>query len=177
MHRRRHVTWRIAKMPRHLVRPHVPEELLGARARLGLTLGGIEQRRVGEPVDRHLVAAANVAPALAVGGVDRRRAAISGEERRLHIAARADARGAARRGRRYPDGRMRLLVRARPNVDVAVVKEPPFMADRAIVAGPGLDDEVYGLPLPLVHARGIAVRRQPLIGHPAHETAFETPFR
>jgi hypothetical protein len=82
MHRRRHVTWRIAKMQRHLVRRHVPEKLLGARARLGLALGSIEQRRIGEPVDRHLVAAAGVAPALAVGGVDRRRAAISGEERR-----------------------------------------------------------------------------------------------
>src|SRR5215470_16415189 len=123
------------------------------------------------------MAAAGVAPALAVGRVDRRRAAVSGEERRLHIAPRANARSAAWRGRRYPDRRMRLLVRARPDVDVAVVKEPPFMADRAVVAGPGFDDEVHGLPLPLVHAHGIAVRRQHLIGHAAYEAAFEAPFR
>src|SRR5262245_57997869 len=99
VHRRRHVARRIAKVQRHLVRRHVPEQLLGTGARLGLALAGIDQRGIGEPVDGNVVAAASLAPALAIGVVDRGRAAVSSQERRLHVAARADAAGAARRGR------------------------------------------------------------------------------
>ena len=70
----------------------------------------------------------------------------------------------------------RLLIGTRPNVDVAVMEELTLVAHRSVVTGPGLDDEVDRLPLPLVHANGIAVCRQHLIGHAAHETAFEPAF-
>src|SRR5207245_5732093 len=56
-------------------------QLLGTGARLGLALAGIDQRGIGEPVDGNVVAAAGLAPALAIGVVDRRRAAVSGQER------------------------------------------------------------------------------------------------
>src|SRR5262249_34717301 len=101
---------------------------------------------------------------------------VSGLDRRLPIAAPANAAGAARRGRRHPDRRMRLLIGTRPNVDVAVMEELALMAHRSVVTGPGPDDEIDRLPLPLVHAHGIAVRRQPLLGQAAHETALEPAF-
>ena len=56
-------------------------------------------------------------------------------------------------------------------------KNLPSWRHRAVVAGPGLDDEVHRLPLALVHAHRIAVGRQHLVGHAAHEAAFEPPFR
>src|SRR5262249_59307122 len=107
-----------------------------------------DQRGIGEAMNGTVVPAAGPPPALAIGVVDRGRAAVSGQERRLHIAARADAAGAARCGGRHPDRRMRLLIGARPNIDVAVMEEPTLVAHRSVVAGPGLDDEVPGLPLP-----------------------------
>jgi len=56
-------------------------------------------------------------------------------------------------------------------------KNRPFVADRPVVIGPGLDDEVHRLPLALVHAHRIAVGGQHLIGHATHEAAFEPAFR
>jgi len=75
VHRGRHIARRIAEMQRHFVGRHVPEELLGAGARLRFALAGIEQRRIGEAIDRHIGATPGLAPALAVGIVDRGRPA------------------------------------------------------------------------------------------------------
>src|SRR5262249_56280158 len=96
--RRRHIARRIAKVQRHLVRRHVPEKLLGAGARLSLALSGIDQRGIGEAVDGNVVTASGFPPALAIGVVDRGRAAVSGPGGRLHIAARAPAARAPPRG-------------------------------------------------------------------------------
>jgi len=68
---------------------------------------------------------------------------------------------------------MRVLIRPGPDIDIPVVEETPFVTDRTIMIGPSLDDEIDRLPLPLVHAHGIAVGRQHLIGHAAHKSAFE----
>ena len=68
---------------------------------------------------------------------------------------------------------MRLLIGARPDVDVAVMEESSLVAHRPVVAGPGLDDEVHGLPLALVHAHRIAVGRQHFVWDAAHEAAFK----
>ena len=87
-----------------------------ARA-LRLGVADIDERGIGEPVDRHVLAAAGLAPAAAVGLVDALGGVEAGEERRLDVAVRADLRGAARARRADPDRRMRLLHRARPDVD------------------------------------------------------------
>ncbi len=93
----RHITGRIAEVMRHLVRGDVPQQLLGAGVRLRLAGAGIDQRRIGEPVDGNVGAAAGGAPALAIGFVDGGRAAKTGEEGRLHVAARPDPLGTPRR--------------------------------------------------------------------------------
>ncbi len=72
---------------------------------------------------------------------------------------------------------MRLLIGTRPDVDVAVVKEAALVADRPVVTGPGLHDQVHRLPLAFVHAHGIAVGRQHLVGHATHETAIQPSLR
>src|SRR4029078_2936414 len=81
--------------------------------------------------------------------------------------------GAARRGAGHRARRRRLLIGARPDVDVAVMEESPLVAYRPVVAGPGLDDEIHGLPLALVHAHRIAVGREYFVWGGAHAAAFE----
>src|SRR4051794_32076089 len=116
-------------------------------------------------MDRHVVAAAGLLPALAVSVVDFAGLLASGEEGWLDVAARADALRPARRRRADPDRRMRLLIRTRPDVHRAVVKKSSLVAERPVVMSPGFDDEVDRLPLTLVHARRIAVRRQHFVGN------------
>ena len=79
--------------------------------------------------------AAGLAPAGPVVVVDRNRVLVAGEERRLNVAVRADPCRAARSCRADPDRRMRLLVRPRPDIDVAVMEEAAFVAERSIVRG------------------------------------------
>ena len=90
---------------------------------------------------------------------------------------RADLRGAAGARRAHPDRRMRLLDRARPDIDGAMMEEAALMAERAVVMGPAFLDQIERLPMPLVHAHRIAVGRQHLIGHAAHEAGFEAAVR
>ena len=61
--RDRHVARRIGEVRRHLVGGDVPEQLFGARARPALAVADIDQRRIGEPVDRDVLAAPGLAPA------------------------------------------------------------------------------------------------------------------
>src|SRR6202034_2817491 len=91
----------------------------------------------------------------------------TGQKRRLNEAARADLRGAPRACGADPYGRMRLLQGTRPNVDASMMKETAFMAERTVMLGPAFDDEIERLPMTLIHAHGIAVRRQNLIRHAA----------
>ena len=172
-----HVARGILELWRDLVRGHVPQQLLCARARLRLAGRAIDQRRIGEAVDRHIVAPTGLAPAPAIGLVDFGGALHACQEGRLHPSALAHAPRAARGRAADPDRRMGLLPGPRPDVDVAMVEEAPFMGEGTIVPRPGLDDEIHRLPLALVHAHGVAVGGRDLIGHAAHEAAFEAALR
>ncbi len=72
---------------------------------------------------------------------------------------------------------MRGLIAARPDIDGTVMKEAALETERAVMMRPRLDDQVERLPVALVHAHRIAVRRQDLIRHAAHETRFQTAVR
>ena len=164
-------------MERHLVGGDVPQKLLCARARLRRVVADIDQRGIGEAVDRHIAAAPGFAPAAPVAFIDALGRVEAGEEGRLNIAMGADLRCAAGAGGAHPNGRMRLLNRARPDVDGAMVKEAALMAKEAVVVGPAFDDEVERLPMALVHAHRVAVGREDLVRHAAHESGFEPAMR
>jgi len=72
---------------------------------------------------------------------------------------------------------MRLLHRARPDIDGAVMKETALVAERPVVMGPAFDDEVERFPMALVHAYGVAVGGQHLVRHAAHEARLKPPVR
>ena len=93
--------------------------------RLALRFCDIDERRVGEPVDRHLLAAAGLAPAAAIRVVDLPRGIEAREKGRLHEPLASDLLRAAGAGGADPDRRMRLLVRSRPDVDAAVLEKRP----------------------------------------------------
>ena len=66
VYRGRHVARRVTEMQRHLVGRDVPEKLLCAGSRRFLAFAGIDQRSIGEPVDRNVCAAPRLAPAAAI---------------------------------------------------------------------------------------------------------------
>jgi len=72
-----------------------------------------------------------LAPAAAIPFVNALGGVEPGEERRLDVAVRADLRGAAGARRADPDRRMRLLNRARPDIDRTMVEEAAFVTERA----------------------------------------------
>ncbi len=76
-----------------------------------------------------------------------------------------------------PDRRMRLLVGPRPDVDPARVEEAALVAERAVVAGEGLEDEVDRLPLALVGVDRVGVGGRNLVGHAAHEADLDAAVR
>src|SRR5580704_6441992 len=173
----RNVARRIGEVRYDLVGGDVPHQLFGAVAGFGFARRGIDERGVGQPIKRHGVAAARFAPTLPIGIENPAGAIVAGEESRLHKAPRADACRTAWTGGAHPNRRMRLLVRPRPDVDHAVVKEPALMTYRTVMSRPGLDDEIERFPVPLVHAYRIAVRGCDLPRHTAHEAHFHTAAR
>ena len=53
------------------------------------------------------------------------------------------------------------------------MEEAALVTERAVVVGPAFDDEIERLPVALVHPHRIAVRRQNLIRHAAHESRLQ----
>src|SRR5579862_1039189 len=130
----RAIAGRISEPGRDLVRGDVPEQLLSAGARFRLIVGDIDHGGIGEAIDRDIVAFARLAPALAIGIIDRGGSFKAGEEGRLDEAMRADLRRTARARRADPDRWMRLLIRPRPDIDVAVMEEAALEAGRTVMA-------------------------------------------
>src|SRR5262249_36921750 len=75
---------------------------------------------------------------------------VAGDEAGHRVPVPGDRGDAADAGPGDPDRRTWLLVRARPDIDVAVVPRA-FPAERAVVGFPGLQDQVVRLPHPLMH--------------------------
>ena len=57
------------------------------------------------------------------------------------------------------------------------MEKAPFVADRAILRRPGLDDQVERFPVPLVHPNRIAIGRRDLPWHAPHEADLDAAAR
>src|SRR5580658_3174570 len=72
---------------------------------------------------------------------------------------------------------MRLLIWARPDVDLAMMKKAALPAKRPVVRRPRLQDEIVRLPKALAHPERVRVARGNLIGHAAHEADLDSSAR
>src|ERR1700688_2110767 len=134
-------------MQRHLVGSDVPQQFFRAGTRLRLGFADIDQRRISQPVDRHVLTAAGLAPTAAIPFINTLCGVESGKKRRLDVTVRAHLRGAAGARRTDPNRRMRLLNGTWPDVDRAIMEEAALVAERTVVVGPTFDDEIERLPM------------------------------
>src|SRR6202040_2251445 len=86
----RDVTGRKRMLRENLIRRDVPKKTLRARLRLGLVRRRVDERSVGQPVERHSVPAARLAPSLSIGVENRARAVKTSQERCLDKSPGAD---------------------------------------------------------------------------------------
>src|SRR5215831_2737940 len=74
---------------------------------------------------------------------------------------------------RNPDGWVWLLVRTRPDIDLACVKPAAFKAKWPIVRGPGLDDHIVRFPQSLHTTERQHISRCSFIRYTAHKPTLQ----
>src|SRR4030095_4120144 len=74
---------------------------------------------------------------------------------------------------RNPDGRVWLLVRTRPDIDLARVKPAAFEAKWTLVRGPGLDDYIVRFPQALHATERQHISRCSFIRYTAHKPTLQ----
>src|SRR5579863_10263563 len=114
----RNVSGRIDKLRRDAIRFEIPHQLARAGETFLVGLTGVDQGGVGETIVGSFPS--GLARALAIGIEDRFRAVEARQKRAGDVTVVGDRRNAAGAERGNPYGRMRLLVRARPDVDLAM---------------------------------------------------------
>ena len=95
------------------------------------------------------------------------------DEGRPDMTFSGDLNGVGGVPRGYPDRRVGVLPRARPDIDLAVMKKLSFPVERSFMAGLGLEDQIMGFPHTFPHAHGVTVAGGQFERHAAHKTAFE----
>ncbi len=146
------------------------------RAALLVGLAGGAEREIAPAVGRRLRAVRGL-PVLAVAVEHRLGAAEPGEERCGDVFLLGQDLGRGGRGHGHPDGRVRLLVGARPDVDLAVVEIASLPVERPVMGGPRLHDQVVRLPHAVGHPHRVRVLRRQLERHAADEAALEPAAR
>src|ERR1700678_2613663 len=95
-----------------------------------LSFTHVNQRRVGQPVNRHMLIAAGLAPAATIGLINALGGVVSGKKRRLDVTVRSHLRSTARTCCADPYRRVRLLYGTRADVDRPMVEETAPWAAR-----------------------------------------------
>ncbi len=113
---------------------------------------------------------------VAIGLVERLRR-IAGAERRHGIAALAEALRVVLAAGRAPDRRMRLLIRPRPDVHLAIMEILALPIERPVMRRHRLDDEVERFPETLFDMDGIGVGRREFRRHAFDEAHIEPAAR
>src|SRR5262245_57401023 len=130
---------------RNLVRLDVPQELARTRVAFLVGVSRVDQSGVGEPIERRR-REPELRSAVAIGAEDRLGAVPSGQEARDHVALGAHVASAGGTERSDPDRWMGLLVRPRPDVDLAMMEVFALPVEGAVVTCPRLEDEIVRLP-------------------------------
>src|SRR6266568_4534243 len=148
---------------------------LGAAPGFLPVLGDRHQPEVGEPVGRRR-GPAEIGAGLAVV-VEQFLRLEAGEEGPEHVAALGDLADVLGAAACDPHRRVRLLVHARPDVDVAVLEMLALPVERAVDRGHRFNDEVVRLPEAVHLADRRAHRERHLVRHAAHQAHLQAPAR
>src|SRR5207245_8029121 len=153
-----------------------PHELPGSGEAVPVGLAHVDERRDREAIERR-GGQLQLGAALAIRAEYALRALEAVQEAGYDVALLADRARARRAERGDPDRWVRLLVRARPDVHLAVMEVLAFPVERTVVARPRLHDEVVSFPEAVHHPGRPMVPRRHLVRHPAHEPALEPAAR
>src|SRR5262249_39137186 len=163
---------RITPVLRHFVGRHVPEHFFRPGTGLLRILTNVDQRRIGQAVERRLLAMGRaVGGAIAV--VDLANARVASQKHGPGIFVLGHRNGAPATANRNPDWRVWLLVRTRPDIDLARVKPAAFEAKWPIVRGPGLDDHIVRFPQALHATERQHISRCSFIWYTAHKPTLQ----
>jgi hypothetical protein len=78
---------------------------------------------------------------------------------------------------RHPHWRRRLLVRSRPDVDIAVVEELAFPVERAVGRRHRFEDQIVRFPVTAHQIGGVTIRRRDLVRRAFDQSHLETAAR
>src|SRR2546425_9278070 len=170
------ITGRAGELRRDLVGLQVPHQLARPGIAFFVGLAHVDQRRVGEAIERGRGQSQLGAP-LAIRAEHVLRAVEAGQEAGDDVALLADGPRTARAQRGDPDRRVRLLVRPRPDVHLPVVEVLALPVEGAVVARPRLHDQIVGLPEALHHTGRPMISGRYLVWDAAHEPALQAAAR
>ncbi len=167
------IAGRVGPLRRDLVRVHVPHQLVRAFLGLLLIIGDINQRQIGQPVERRHPAM-HFGPVFAITVKDRADTRITGKKHRPDIFIFYHRRGAGPAASGNPDRGMRLLIGAGPDIDLAALEPAPFEIERPVMGRPAFQNQVMCFPDALAAPDGGPVRRRRFKRHAAHKPAIKT---
>src|SRR5262245_14014256 len=166
------VAWGVTPMRWHLVGRHVPEHFFRPCPGLLRIVVHIDQGGIREPVEwRFLTVGRAVGGAIPI--VDLANAWVTSEKDGARIVMLRHRYGAPATADGDPDGRVWLLVRTWPDVDLPGVEPASLEIKWPIVSRPGLHDQVMRFPQPLCSTERQDIGRRGFVGHAAHETTFQ----
>src|SRR5262249_2683976 len=140
-YRRWMIARRITPVLRHFVGGHVPQHFFRPGTGLLRILTNVDQRRIGQAVEWRLLAVGHVVGG-AIAIVDLAKAWVTSQKHRPGIFVLRHRESTPAAADRNPDGRVWLLVRTWPDIDLPGVKPAAFKVKRPVVRGPGLDDHI-----------------------------------
>src|SRR5215510_11364179 len=163
---------RITPVLRHFVGRHVPEHFFRPGTGLLGILTNVDQRGIGQAVEWRLLAMGR-----AVGGtiavVDLANARVPSQKHGPGIFVLGHRDSAPATTDCNPDGRVWLLVRTWPDIDLPRMKPAAFKVKWPIVGGPGLDDHIMCFPQPLHPTERQHIGRCSFIRYTAHKPALQ----
>ena len=176
-HRAGHRLWRMiagraGELERHLIGLHIPHQLARSGIAFLIRLARVHQGGIGKTIQAGR-GKAEFGPARPISIKHLFRPVEAGQKTGHNSAALPDRLGRARTEGRDPDGRVRLLIRPGPDIDLTMVKVFALPVERPVVTRPGFENQIIRFPKALHHARGPMVAGRHLIWHATHKADLQ----